>query len=201
MRGPSRPLRFTHPRVLGAAAVCAAALGMILLLGGGPPPHPAPAAVEVSAPPPATPVASTTTAAARTPAPPATSSVGAPPPAQPSPTAQPPRRSPSAAPTSPWRAVATQFAVAFTATPAAGCSWAAGLAPWVSPTLAAAYTHTNPDRRPEGRLLEVQQRTETATSVVATLDYDSGLRLAIELAPNSSGSWTVNTVLKAPAGG
>lgn len=186
----ARPLRFDRPKVLGVAAVCAAALGVLLLGAGGTP-----------RPPTAT---SPSTAAAASPAPAATA-VSSPAPVPATPASPGSSASPVAVPAGgsvpQWRAVATRFAVAFTAPPTVGHSWAGGLAPWVSPALAAAYAHTSTDRLPEGRLLKVQSTTEADTSVVATVDYDSGLQLVIELVPGPSGSWRVVTVLTAPTNG
>jgi hypothetical protein len=68
-----------------------------------------------------------------------------------------------------------------------------------------AYAHTSTARLPaclpEVRLLEVQASTENTTSVMATVDYNSGSQLVIQLGTDRSGSWRVVTVLTALAGG
>jgi len=100
-----------------------------------------------------------------------------------------------------WRQVATGFATAFTTAPAAGQDWAAGLRPWISAELATTYASTDPTRLPTGMLLQVQPSSETPALVVATVRYDSGLQLAIDLTPTSAGhGWVVSTVLQVPAG-
>jgi hypothetical protein len=191
------PLRSHRTGALVGAAMVAATAGLVLLLGGGS--HPSrsgPSAASVSP--------STTTVVATRP-PPSTS-------AAPSPSlTTPPDTAPSspslAAPASSavdaaqWRQVATGFATAFTTAPAAGQDWAAGLRPWVSDELATTYASTDPTRLPTGTLLQVQSTSETPALVVATVRYDSGLQLAIDLTPTPAGTgWVVRTVVQVLAG-
>jgi len=197
------PLRLHRTGALVGAAVVAATAGLVLLLGGGDQPsRSGPPVSDVAAS-----VSPSTTTVAATRPPPSSNTV-------PSPTTP-----PDTAPTSPslpasasaptsgavdaaqWRQVATGFATAFTTAPAAGQDWAAGLRPWVSADLATTYASTDPTRLPTGTLLQVRSTSETPALVVATVRYDSGLQLAIDMTPTPAGTgWVVSTVVQVPAG-
>ncbi len=195
------PLRLHRTGVLVGAAVVAATAGLVLLLGGGDhPPRSGPPASGVAAV--ASPSGTLVSASATRPPP---SINAAPSPTTPPPTA--PRSLSLPAPVSgavdaaQWRQVATGFATAFTAAPAAGQDWAAGLRPWVSAELATTYASPDPTRLPTGTLLQVQSTSETPALVVATVRYDSGLQLAIDMTPTPAGTgWVVSTVVQVPAG-
>lgn len=193
---PDRLRRRPHPSVLVAAAVTAAAVGAVLLLGGGTPPPPAPPTAEsseVAAPPPRSEPQPRTAPATSPPPPPGPpSSTAATVPAAPTATADGADQR--------WRETTTGFATAFTADPGPGQDWAAGLMPWVSADLAAAYQSTDPTRLPTGELLKVEATSESSDLVVATVSYDTGLQLAIELrpAPDTEPGWVVSTVLALP---
>jgi hypothetical protein len=197
------PLHSYRTGALIGSAVVAATAGLVLLLGGGgQPTRSGPAVSEVAA------ASAPVTAAPTTPPPPASSvtTPPAPPSAPPTtPTAPPPSSSPLPTPTpgavdeAQWRQVATGFATAFTAAPAPGQDWVAGLRPWISADLAATYASTDPTRLPTGTLPQVQPSSETPALVVATVRYQGGLQLAIDLTPTATEhGWVVSTVLLVP---
>ena len=196
------PLHSHHTGALIGSAGIAATVGLVLLLGGGgQPTRSGPSVSQVAA------AGAPVISAPATPPPPASSVTTPPPPSSPppTPTAPQPSSSPHPTPTpgafdeAQWRLVATGFATAFTAAPASGQDWAAGLRPWISAELAATYASTDPTRLPTGTLPQVQPISETPALVVATVRYQGGLRLAIDLTSTSTGhGWVVSTVLLAP---
>jgi hypothetical protein len=196
------PLHSHRTGALIGSAVIAAPAGLVLLLGGGgQPTRSGPPVSEVAA------TSAPVIAAPATPPPPASSATAPPPPSSPPPPAPTqPSSSPLPTPTlgavdeAQWRQVATGFATAFTAAPTPGQDWAAGLRPWISAALAATYASTDPTRLPTGTLPQVQPSSETPALVVATVRYEGGLQLAIDLTPTATEhGWVVSTVLLVPA--
>lgn len=110
------------------------------------------------------------------------------PPAEPS-TSE-PTQTPQVNETEPWRAVARGYADAFTARFEDHAAWVAGLKPWVTRHLAEQYEHTDPARRPRGKVDNVETITPGDYSAHVEVAYDTGLVLVVRVV-NGPDGWRV----------